>query len=176
MNNEELVDIYDENKNKTGKIKIRHKDSIEDGEYIIGVQAIIINSNKQILISQRSELKEKLPLKWECNGGALLAGENVIDGLVREIYEELGISLPKEKAIFLKTAKNNHRFKEIYLFEIDIEIDELKFADGEVISAKWVNIEEFMNMFNKGEIVQNVDFNDKDYEKCLELLKLHNVN
>ena len=100
MNTEEIVDIYDENKNKTGKTKVRHKDVLEKGEYIIGVQAIIINSKKQILISQRSSLKEKLPLKWECNGGALLSGENIIDGLIREIYEELGIKLLREEAIF----------------------------------------------------------------------------
>lgn len=176
MDNEEMIDIYDENKNKTGKSKVRHKEALEEGEYVIGVQAIIINSNKQILITQRSELKEKEPLKWECNGGALLAGENVIDGLIREMHEELGIKLQKEKAVFLKTAKEGHRFKEIYLFNEDIEIDELEFADGEVLSAKWVNIEEYMNMFNCGEIVYNVDFDDKDYERCLELLKLNNRN
>lgn len=58
LNKQEIVDIYDENKHKTGKTKIRHKDPISIGEYIIGVQAIIINSKKQILISQRSELKK----------------------------------------------------------------------------------------------------------------------
>lgn len=47
----EVVDMYDENKNKTGNTKIRHQDTLERGEYIIGVQAIIIKSNKQILIS-----------------------------------------------------------------------------------------------------------------------------
>lgn len=171
MNSQEVVDIYDENKNKTGKTKIRHKDSLELGEYIVGVQAIIINSDKQILISQRSQSKELAPLKWECNGGALLSGEDVIEGLIREIYEELGIKLQKDKAIFLKTAKNNHRFKEIYLFEEDIEISQLEFKDGEVETAKWVDIDEFMDMFNNGAIVHNVDFDDKDYEKSLILLK-----
>ena len=173
MDNMDIVDIYDENKNKTGKTIIRHKETLEEGEFIVGVQAIIINSNKQILISQRSEFKDKLPLKWECNGGALLSGEDVIDGLIREIYEELGIKLQRDKAIFLKTAKNNHRFKEIYLFEYDIEIKNLKYTDGEVINAKWVDINEFMNMFNNGEIVYNVDFNEKDYEECLLLLELN---
>lgn len=171
MNSQEKVDIYDENKNKTGKVKIRHKDTLEPGEFIIGVQAIILNSQKQMLISQRSELKEKAPLKWECNGGALLAGEDVVDGIVREIYEELGIKLDKDKAIYLKTARNAHRFKEIYLFEKDILIDEIKFADGEAIATKWVNIEEFIRMFNSGEIVDNVDFCEEDYKKCLTLLK-----
>lgn len=171
MSNQEKIDIYDENKNKTGKVKIRHQDPIEPGEFIIGIQAIILNSQRQILISQRSELKDKAPLKWECNGGALLAGEEFVDGIIREIYEELGIELEKNKAIYLKTARNAHRFKEIYLFEKDVSIEDIKFADGEAIAAKWVSIEEFMRMFNSGEIVSNVDFDDKDYEKCLSLLK-----
>lgn len=172
MNKEEIVDIYDENKNKTGKTKVRHKDVLEKGEYIIGVQAIIINSEKQILISQRSSLKEKLPLKWECNGGALLSGENIIDGLIREIYEELGIKLLREEATFLKTAKNDHRFKEIYLFKKDIQKEDIKFTDGEAIDAKWVDIDEFIKMFNNEEIVYNIDFNADDYEKSLRLLGL----
>lgn len=172
MNKEEIVDIYDENKNKTGKTKVRHKDVLEIGEYIIGVQAIIINSKKQILISQRSSLKEKMPLKWECNGGALLSGEDIIDGLIREIYEELGIKLLREEAIFLKTAKNNYRFKEIYLFKKDIQKEDIKFTDGEAIDAKWVDIDEFIKMFNNEEIVYNIDFNADDYEKSLRLLGL----
>lgn len=170
MSKEEQIDIYDENKNKTGKIKIRHKDILEANEYTIGVQAIIINSKKQILISQRSKDKKILPLKWECNGGALLASEEVLDGIVREIYEELGIHLDKEKAIFLKTAKNGTVFKEIYLFKMDFSIDVLSFKDKEVQNAKWVTIDEFIKMFEEGEIVYNVNFDKKDYEKCLNIL------
>ncbi len=173
MNNQEIIDIYDENKNKTGKTKIRYKDVLEFGEFIRSVQAIIINSKKQILISQRSELKKRNPLKWECNGGALLSGEDVVDGLIREIYEELGISLEKNKAIFLKTSKNSCRFKEIYVFKKDIEIKQLNFIDREVIDAKWVSINEFMDMYNTGDITANVDFNEKDYKECLQLLKLN---
>ena len=138
MNSKELVDIYDKNKNKTGKIKVRHKDTLEVGEYVIGIQAIIMNSNNQILISQRSE--------------------------------------QTEETIFLKTAKSSHRFKEIYLFKRNLEVSELSFADGEVVAAKWVDIEEFMNMLNNGEIVSNVDFDDMDYAKCLILLKSNCTN
>lgn len=171
MNKKELIDVYDENKNKTGKVIVRHEEELNSFEYVIGVQAIIINSNKQILISKRSSLKKKYPLKWECNGGALLSGEDAVDGLIREIYEELGITLKKENAIYLKTVKKTHKFKEIYLFEKDIEIEKLKFLDDEVIDAKWVDINEFMEMFKSGEIVDNVDFDDNDYLKCLALMR-----
>lgn len=171
MSNFEEVDIYDENIKKTGKTKIRHKDKIEIGEYIIGVQAIIINSHNEILISQRSKNKSVYPLKWECNGGAIRKGEDEITGLIREIYEELGILLDKENAIYLKTVKKEKQFKVIYLFNMDIEIDDIKFVDSEAIEAKWVSIQEFVKMFNKEEIVPNVDFDENDFDKCLKLLR-----
>lgn len=170
MNNLEEVDIYDENKQKTGKIKVRNKDVLEDGEYIIGVQAIIINSNKEILISLRSKSKKKYPLKWECNGGAIKKGEDEITGIIREIYEELGIILKRENAIYLKTIKKENQFKVIYLFNMDIDINNIKFIDNEAIDAKWVNINEFIEMFNKGEIVPNIDFDEKDFNNCINLL------
>ena len=91
----------------------------------MGAQAIILNSQNQILISQRSKCKRVLPLKWECNGGAVLAGENSLDGLVREIYEELGIMLDKNKMLFLKTAINGNNFKEIYVTQKDYSINEI---------------------------------------------------
>lgn len=72
----------------------------------------------------------------------------------------------------MKTAKNNYRFKEIYLFKKDIPKEEIKFTDGEAIDAKWVDIDEFIKMFNNGEIVYNIDFNADDYEKSLILLGL----
>lgn len=170
MDNSEEVDIYDEKKQKTGKTKVRNKDILEYGEYIIGVQAIIINSNKEILISQRSSSKKKYPLKWECNGGAIKKGEDEITGLIREIYEELGISLKKEEAIYLKTVKKEKQFKVIYLFSMDIDINNIKFVDDEVINARWVDISEFMDMFNKGDIVPNIDFDEKDYYNCINIL------
>ena len=50
--------------------------------------------------------------------------------------------------------------------------EEIKFTDREAIDAKWVNIDEFIRMFNNGEIVYNIDFNADDYEKSLKLLGL----
>ena len=170
MDNYDIVDIYDENKQKTGKTKIRHKDILENGEYIIGVQAIIINSDYEILISKRSEKKRAYPLMWECNGGALLSGETFLEGILREIKEELGIDVNSDDAVFLKSVKREHEFKEIYLFNKDIDITYIKFCDNEAIDAKWVSINQFMDMFNNNEIVPNVDFGIEEYNKCLEII------
>lgn len=165
----EYVDIYDKYKNNTGKVKIRHE-SLLDGEYTLGVQAAIINSSHQILISKRSKNKKVCPLMWECNGGQVLSGEEGIDAIIREIKEELGINLNKEKAILLKTVKKEHKFKDIYLFYQDVDIKDIKFLDDEVMDVKWVSINEYMDMFNNGEIVSNVDFNEDDYNKCIKII------
>lgn len=175
MDNQELVDIYDENKNKTGKVKIRHKEELVDGEYAIGVQVAIINSKKQILISQRAPEKKILPLKWECNGGAVLSGEDFVGALIREIQEELGIKLEREEIIFHKSVKRERSFKEMYVVRKDIKIEDLRFADGEAVAGAWVDIDEFERMFNLGEIVHNVNFDRNDYEKCVEILEEREV-
>lgn len=167
----ELWDIYDENRKRTGKIAEREKTKLELGkEYHIVVTGIIMNSKNEILISQRAPHK-KLGLQWECNGGSILAGETSLDGILRELKEELGLIFTKKEAIFLKTVKStaHQNFKDLWLFRKDIDINDVKFADGEAINAKWVNIDEFMKMYNNGEIVKTVDFGLEDYNKALNI-------
>ena len=169
----ELWDVYDENKNKTGKIAERGITTLKQGgEYHIVVAGIILNSKKEILISQRAAHKEH-PLKWECNGGSILVGETSLEGILRELEEELGLKFSKEDAIFLKEIKSNRfpNFKDLWLFKKDIDIKEIEFKDGEAIAAKWVSIDEFINMYNNDEIVKTVDFGIEEYNKVLELLK-----
>lgn len=110
----------------------------------------------------------------ECNGGSILAGESSIEGILRELKEELGVEFSKQEAIFLKEIRRDKipsDFKDLWLFRKDIKIEELTFPDGEAIDAKWVTIEKFMEMYNKGEIVQTVGFGIEEYKQALTLLK-----
>ena len=167
----ELWDVYDINKNKTGKIAERGVTKLQNGEYHIAVQAVIINSKGDILISKRAAYK-KYGLMWELNGGSILKGETSIEGMIRELKEELGITVISEDAIFFKEVRRDkvsHCIKEIWLFRKDIEIEEITFPDGEAIEAKWVTINQFIDMFDKEEIVPNVDFGLEDYNKALKI-------
>lgn len=44
----------------------------------------------------------------------------------------------------------------------------MTFPDGEATEAKWVNIDEFIKMFNNNEIIPTVDFGREEYEDALE--------
>lgn len=167
----ELWDIYDLNKKKTGRTAERGVYEFQKGEYHIVVTAIIMNSKNEILISKRASHK-KHPLMWECNGGSILVGESSLEGILRELKEELGLEFTKKEAIFLKQIRRDKvipDFKDLWLFRKDIDIKDVTFPDGEAIEAKWVTIDKFIEMFNENEIVKTVDFGIEDYNRALEI-------
>lgn len=168
----ELWDIYDKNRNKTGKLAQRGVDKLKEGEYHIVVTAVILNSKNEILITKRAPFKT-FPLMWECNGGSILAGETSLEGILREIREEVGVVLNESEGIFLKTLERScipPDFKDIWLFKKDIRNEEITLPDGEAIDFKWVTIDEFEKMFENNEIVPSVDFDRKDWEKAITLI------
>lgn len=165
----ELWDIYDGNKKNTGRTAERGVYEFKDGEYHLVVQAIILNTKNEILISKRAPFK-KFGGMWECNGGSALKGETSLEGILREVKEELGIKFSKTEAIFLKEVKREMvpaNFKDLWLFKRDIKDEEITFPDGEATDFKWVSIDEFMEMFNNKEIVPTVDFGRDEYELAI---------
>lgn len=172
----EFWDIYDINRNKIGRRAERDVYQFKDGEYHIVVTGVILNHKKEILISKRAEFKRFGGL-WECNSGSILAGESSLEGVLSELREELGVEFTKEDAIFLQEVKREKKvpdFKDLWLFQRDINICEITFPDGEATEAKWVTIEEFMQMYKNKEIVPTIDFDEEKYK--LALKKLHQKN
>lgn len=170
----ELWDIYDINKKKIGRTAERDVYQFKEGEYHIVVTGIIINSKNEILISKRAEHK-KFGLMWECSGGSILAGETSLEGIIRELKEELGIEFSKKEAIFLKEIRRDKLppdFKDLWLFRRDIDKREITFPDGESIDAKWVTIDEFVKMYENKEIIPTIDFGIEEYYKALSLKQI----
>ena len=166
----EPVDIYDCNRNKTGYIKVRGRDRLEPGEYIIGVGALIINSDQKILISKRTMNKDRYPGYWELNGGGVAQGEESDDAVVREIKEELGIKLNKEDGILLKTFKNDYKFFDLWAFKVDIELNELVLEEREVEKAEWVCFDKIEKLKQQNLFVDSSQITIQDFEKAKKIL------
>ena len=174
----EFWDIYDINRNKTGRTAERNVYHFKSDEYHIVVTGIIMNSKNEILISKRAEYK-KFGLMWECNGGSILAGETSLEGIIRELREELGIEFSKKEAIFLKEIRKDKippDFKDLWLFRRDIDQKEIIFPDGEAIDSRWVTIEEFIKMYENKEIVPTVDFGMEEYNMALQAKQRESYN
>lgn len=167
----ELWDIYDENRNKTGRFAERGAYRLKKGEYHIVVVALILNSKKEMLITKRAPTKKAEPLKWELTGGSIIADETSLQGILREIKEEIGLTFTPEDATLLTTIKRDkitQDFKDIWLFKKDVDLNEIEFADGEAIEAKWVTIDEFLKLKENHETVRTIDFGLEEFKLALQ--------
>ena len=169
----EMIDVYDENKNKTGRIIDRKDaDTLNKDEYVIVAHCWIINSSKKILVTQRSLNKNRAG-KWEDTHGGVRAGETSIQGMKRELKEELGIDINDNELKLVKTIKKENKFRDIYIITKDISIEDISFNDGEVMDCKYVTIDEFREMIEKGECsfknFKDTIFCDNDIDYFLEV-------
>ena len=173
---EELWDIYDTNRQATGRLAKRETYKFQKGEFHLITVAVIINSQKQILIAKRSETKKREPLKWELTGGGVRAGENTLQAILRETMEEIGLKFEKDDAIFLKEIKEEKEtgsgiFKDFWIFKSDAKIEEITFPDKEAKEAKWVTIEELLEMQQNNKMISGLNFEKEDYELALKKLQ-----
>ena len=66
---------------------------MSESRNILVVSRAIICEDDHILTLQRSQSDTRNPGLWEFPGGKIDEGENVIDGLTREVYEETGLTI-----------------------------------------------------------------------------------
>ena len=147
---EEMFDVYDIDGNYLGIKSKSFCHSENPGCYHKPVWIWIINSKNEILIQKRSSQKKKSPNKWDMpSAGHVNAGESIIDGAIRETKEELGIDTKENDYEFIKEYINEkgHELAQIYLLKLDKNIDDFILQKEEVAEVKWVNLDEFKNIF-----------------------------
>ena len=134
---EERWDIYDKNKQPTGRIMKRNDWTLKDDEYHLTVLGVIRRPDGKFLITKRVMTKAWAPGWWEVSGGAAQAGEASYDAVLREVKEETGLSLTSYKFRGLITfISDEYEAEMMCLFTADGYTGELITCDeGEL---KWV--------------------------------------
>lgn len=151
MEKHELVDI---NGNRTGKvlthIEARDFNNVPNGYYISVVGVVIINENDEILLQKRSRFKRSNPSKWGICGGKVDLGETPLEAGIRETFEEIGITLDKEKLKILKMDTNNKTHFTVYYIRKNVDINECRLQEEELEEVKYFKIEELQDLDNEG--------------------------
>ena len=151
---EEYWDIYDENRvfqNRT----IRRGDTFGDGKYYVCCEVWFQNSKGEMLITQRHPDKKAGGL-WEFLGGGVLAGETTAQAALREVKEEIGITIAANELSLLHIYKHRNYFMDIYLAKKDVDVQSFVLDENETVNAKWVTKEELQNMIKNQEVVRSV--------------------
>ena len=159
----EYIDVLNENGVWTGEVLSRD-DVHKKGLWHRALIAVVINSDNQVLMQQRSDTKDKFPGLWDLSVAAhVKSSEDAITTLVREFNEEIGLVLSKKITVrdcrFVSSFKNihhwddqklgpvdEHAFYELFIVNMDLNIADLKFNDGEVKDVKWLNLFEIKEL------------------------------
>lgn len=162
----EKIDLYSKNKEKLGKTFVRNKDKLLKDEYYLLEQAWILNDQNKILLTRRN-LNKSYGGMWEATAGHVKSGETDLEGIRREVYEELGLNIKKNEFKFIKSFIRKQAILDVWIVRKNINLEDLKLKDDEVIGAKFVSISEFKEMLNNNEIVENLTyFIDIYYQIC----------
>ena len=122
---EELIDIYDADRNRIGKTIPREGAFLKEGEFMLYVLAIVENAQGKYLITQRSLDKHWAAGWWEVTGGGVLAGETPDQAVVREVREEVGLDVSAQPLEIIYSYCNvdlergDNYFVDIYRFTLD---------------------------------------------------------
>ena len=148
----EIMDLYDYQRQKTGKTYIRGSAQPE-GFFRLVVHVCIFNSKNQLLIQQRT-LNKKMPGLWDVtSAGAVTTGESSNQGAQRELFEELGIQIDFSNIRPSLTANFIQGFDDFYIINKDIDIKGLKLQDDEVADAKYMDLKGVLDLRRSGKFV-----------------------
>ena len=154
----ELWDMYNSNGCKTGIIKKR-TDILKKGEYHLGAEIWIINDESEILIQKRSSNKEVLPNMWGLTTGCMIIGEDTLDGAIREVKEEIGMSLKKDEFSCITRILRSDMIWDVYFVHKHVDLSKLVLQTEEVSDVKLVSVQQFKDMLSAGEIFKYPEIN-----------------
>ena len=149
----EYWDIYDENRNKTGRIH-RRGDEMQSGDYHLVIHVCIFNSKNELLIQRRHPDKIGWPGIWDISAaGSALQGEDSRMAAIREVKEELGIEINLDGLRPHFTINFDQGFDDYWFIEQEIDLKDITLQPEEVVDAKWVQEDELIKLLEDGQFI-----------------------
>ncbi|HTO35021.1 MAG TPA: NUDIX domain-containing protein [Flavobacterium sp.] len=157
---EEYIDIVTQEGKPTGHKELKsvvHK----NGLYHHTAHIWLYTKNGEILLSQRAASKSICPLLWDVSvAGHVDAGESIIHGALREMKEEINLSLSENDLHNMGVFKSfqtygnsiiDNEFHNTFIAELKVPISALKPQIEEVAALKLVSFTEFENLLENSE-------------------------
>ena len=144
----EYLDVFTKYGEPTGESVERdivHK----EGMFHKSIHVWILNSKGELLVQRRDSSKKTYPNMLDTSfAGHVSSKEGLLETIIREGKEELGLDIDIECLNYLFAIKSEKKIGEnyyeneindVYLYEKDVKIDECKFTDNEVSEIKYID-------------------------------------
>ena len=146
----EFNDIYDKNRNLTGRIHQRGT-RWKFGEFGLVVCVWVYDGKGKLLLTRRAPGKS-FAGTWENSGGAARTGENSRQAIARELFEETGIRAEQHEFELISSERTNNTHFDFYCLKRETPIEEITLQPGETDGAQWATFEEVRQMVKDGRI------------------------
>lgn len=146
----EYNDVYDENRNRTGRLHLRGT-PWGAGEYGLVVCVWVYDGEGNILLTRRAPEKS-FAGTWENSGGAARAGEESLQAIVRELFEETGIRAEAAEFELLTTVRDDCAFYDHYCLKKKVPLSEVVLQPGETDDVQWASFAKVHELIERGEI------------------------
>ena len=134
----ELWDVYDENRNLTGRIH-RRGNPLKPGDYHLAVHIWVQNKNGEVLLTKRAPNKGFANM-WEVTGGSALVGDDSLSAALREVREETGMILKPENGKIILQIQGPDYFADIWHFSHEINLEAVTLQEGETTDKMLADI------------------------------------
>lgn len=150
----ELLDIYDDNGNKTGRIIERGDKSVKlsKNEHIAISVIFIENDNGEFLIQKTSKEKGNI---YSSTGGHVYSGETPITAIKREVKEELGIDISNDLIEEYGYILYDMLLRYIFYLKKNIDLNDVKLQKEEVDYVKYMTKEEIEKLIDNAEMLES---------------------
>ena len=148
MADDEMWDVTDVQGTPTGTLHRRGDGPVPAGSFHIVASVCVVASTGRVLVSRRAEGKD-YPLAWEFPAGSALRGESSRRGAIRELGEEVGISVLPDDLVLVGRVVEERALFDLWTVPVDGE-PRVTVDPEEVLEAEWVELDEVRRRWEAG--------------------------
>lgn len=168
---EEWNDVYDSHKNLTGRVHLRGT-PWKPGEYGLVVCVWVYDGNGHFLLTRRAKGKS-FAGTWENSGGAAKAGENSLQAIQRELFEETGIRAELSEFELLASEQDHCTFYDHYCLKRQVSLGKIVLLPGETDRVMWASFSKIHWMIRTRKICRIIGNQFLRLEKELKKRNFH---
>ena len=124
--------------------------------HYVGAGGVVLNDQRELLVVWEKAHLQDGRRYYKLPGGGLHQGEHLVDGVVREIYEETGVYTRFESLVCFRHW-HNYRFarSDIYFVcRLSPLTEEIRIQEEEIAESLWMPVQEYLTseyvgIFNK---------------------------
>ena len=150
----ELLGIYDNNGNPTGRSIVRGDKNakLNENEHIALAVIFIENDKGKFLIQKTSKEKGG---EYSSTGGHVNYGETPLESIKREVLEELGTDISSDNIVEYGFILYDMPLRYLFYIKKNIDVDSINLQEEEVESVKYMSIDEINNLIETNQMLKS---------------------